>query len=231
METKVNREWGYRILTPTSLNFYHILLPQIGLKFLTKNLNNFKEIEFKEDKSVVITAETPMDLQILIQELESLLKNMETQFAQTDDFSYRIYPMHRKFLKDWLLSIESSIALIVISQCSALRLNPYDFELINSQVGGIYLHPFTVLFYEDHAKVIHPIRVNNFFLREHIERTISISMRGILQRVEQAQEGLEGMALISYVEEKTKLPASLIAKIVNEKAKMVANPKYSPLFQ
>lgn len=231
MDTKITREWGYRVLSPTSLNFYHILLPQIGSKFITEKIKNFKEMEFKEDKSVVIHTQTPMDLQILITDMESLLLNLETQFAQTDKFTYKIYPMHKDFLKNWFLAIEGAIALIVIAQCELLKLKYYDFELINSEVGGIYLHPFTILFYENYAKVIHPIRVNNYFLREQIERTISTSMRTILQRVSDSRPGFEGLAITSYVQEKTKLPQDMITKLINEKAHSIRIPKYSPIFK
>lgn len=238
MDTKITREWGYRVLTPKAINFYHILLPQLGVSFLKRRMNYFSEIELLEDKSVVITAQTPLDRELLTKELESLLTTMDSQFAQTPNFSYRIYPMHRNFLRNWFLALEGALALIIINQCEALRLKPYDFELINSQVGGIYLpagrqglHPFTILFYEDHAKVIHPVRVNNYFQREQIERVISISMRGILQRVGESRSGFEGLAISSYVEEKTKLPRELIVKIVNEKSSQVRAPKYSPLFK
>ena len=230
MDTKITKEWGYRFLTPTSLNFYHILLPQLGVSFLKIKLNNFKEIELKEDKSVVIYCETPLDLQLLTKELENLLLHMDAQFAQVSNFTYKIYPIHRNFLKNWFLALEGAIGLIVASQCESLRINPQDFELINSEVGGIYIHPFTILFYENYAKVIHPIRVNNYFIREQIERTISMAMRGILQRAGESRPGYEGLAISSYVEEKTKLSHDLVVKIINEKSATVRAPKYSPLF-
>ncbi len=231
MDTKITKEWGYRILSPTTINLYHIILPQVGIRFLSKNLRNFKEIEFLEDKSALITADTPIELRLLISELENLLTNMGASFAQTEKFTYKIDPDQKEFLKNWFLSVEGGIALIVISVCEELKLSPYDFELINSAVGGIYLHPFTVLFYEDHAKVIHPVRVGNFFQRENIERAISMSMRGILQRVRQSQRGFEGLALLSYIQEKTKLAPKLIGSIINEKAQLASFPKYSPLFE
>ncbi len=231
MDTKITKEWGYRVMSPTTLNFYHVLLPQVGIGFLIRNLNFYKEIVFKEDKSVVISSENPMDLSLLIRELESVLRNMEAQYAQTDNFTYKVSDIGRDFLKNWSLAVEGGIALIVAATCESLRLAPGNFELIDSRVGGIYLHPFTVLFEEDHAKVIHPIKVSNYLIREQIERTIAISMKGILQRVEQAQEGYEGMALLSYIQEKTDLGASLIAKTINEKSKVVRVPKHSPLFK
>lgn len=229
MDTKITKEWGYRLISPTSLNFYHIILPQIGIKTLTENLHNFKSIELMADKSVLITTETPLDREFLIRELEELLKSMEQQFAQTQNFIYKIDGLHKDFIKNWFLSIEGGIALIIIAKCEELNLGHYDFELINSTVGGIYLHPFTILFYDDHAKVIHPIKISNFFLREQIEKTISISMNGILQRVEDSQRGFEGLALLSYVLEKTGHPPKLIGNIINEKARIVTLPKHSPL--
>ena len=229
MDTKITKEWGYRILSPTSLNFYHIILGQIGLGSLIENLRNFKSIELLWDKSVLITTETPLDLQILVVELQELLQGMGAKFAQTQKFSYKITKKHKDFLKNWFLSIEGGIALMIIAKCYELKLKPYDFELIDSKVGGLYIHPFTILFDWDHAKVIHPIRVSNFFLREKIEKDISIFMRGILQRVEDSQRGFEGLALLSYIQERTDLSPKLIGNIINEKARMVSQPKLSPL--
>lgn len=229
MDTKITKEWGYRILSPTSLNFYHIILPQIGIKNLSKNLRSFRSIELMDDKSVILTTETPLDRELLIQELEELLKKMELQFAQTQKFTYKITVKHKVFLKNWFLSIEGGIALIAIAKCEDLKLGPYDFELIDSPVGGIYLHPFTILFNLDHAKVIHPIKISNFFLREQIEKVISVSMRGILQRADESQRGFEGLALLSYIQERTGLSPKLIGNIINEKARMISMPKYSSL--
>lgn len=229
MDTKITKEWGYRILSPTSLNFYHIILPKIGIKNLSENLHNFASIELLPDKSVLITTETPLDRELLTAELEHLLEGMETRFAQTQKFTYKVTKKHKDFLKNWFFSIEGGIALIIIAKCENLKLKPYDFELINSPIGGVYLHPFTILFYDDHAKVIHPIKVSNFFLREQIEKDISMSVRGILKRVEESQRGFEGLALLSYIQERTGLSPKLIGSIINEKARMISLPKHSPL--
>lgn len=188
-------------------------------------------MEFKQDKSIVITTETPIELEILIKDLENILENFEMLFAQTENYTYKVSLKNKIFLRDWFLSVEGAIALIVLCLSSSLRMKPYDFELINSNVGGIYIHPFTILFHADHAKIIHPIQVSNFFLREQIERIIATSMKGILQRVGEAQEGYEGLALLSYVEEKTKLSPAFIARIINEKTRKVITPKYSPMFK
>lgn len=236
MDTIITKEWGLRIVSPTSLNFYHVILPRIGIRPLSENLKNYKSIELLGDQSVLITAETPIDRELIKLELERLLEKLESNFAQTQKFNYKIGNKHKDFLKNWFFSIEGGLALIIISKMPKLKLKPYDFELINSTVGGVYLpagrqglHPFTILFHDDHAKVIHPIKISNFFLREEIEKTIAQSMRGILQRAEESQRGFEGLALLSYIREKTGLPPKMIGSIIDEKSGFITLPKHSPL--
>ena len=145
MDDKITKEWGYKVESETSLNFYHILLPIIGISFLSRNLKTYKEITLKEDGNVLITVEYPLDLLLVKSELEFVLENMVARYAVTDNFVYRAGERGREFLKNWFLAVEGAIALITIAQAPQLRLKPYDFELINSGVGGIYLHPFTRL--------------------------------------------------------------------------------------
>lgn len=230
MDTKVTKEWAYKITSSTTLNFYHILFPHIGVGFVTECLSDYKKVELKNSHYLTITTETPLDLQLLIKNLEEKLESEQPKFSQTKNCIYEVTPKNRQFIKDWFLSIQGAIALITIAKCQDLKLNAYDFELLNSSIGGIYLHPHSVLFYKNYAKVIHPIRVNNYFLRREMEKTIAKSMRGILKRAGEASKGQEGLAIVSYVEDKTKFPQSFITQIISEKAKIVRLPKYSPIF-
>ena len=52
----------------------------------------------------------------------------------------------------------------------------------------------------------------------------------MFRRIEQAQDGLEGLALLSMVEEKTTLQKSFITKIINDKSFQINNPIFSPFF-
>src|SRR3990167_6130809 len=104
-----------------------------------------------------------------------------------------------------------------------------DWHLLNSTIGGIFVNPYTIVLNEDHAKVIHPINFENYYERNEIERIIAVSIKGIMERVEEADPKHLGEALLSYIKDKTGLDSKTIAEIIDRKSQGIRLATNSPL--
>jgi hypothetical protein len=142
---------------------------------------------------------------------------------------YKIPKALRKFLNEWAISLEGCLAILVMTHCKAENLRKRKWGLINSETGGIYIEPYVIKLYEDHAEVISPKTENNVKTRDEIENILAVSVRGIIERVSDSMPGYEGLAMLSYVEDKARLSKDLIARLVTRKGFSVINPKKSPL--
>ena len=88
-----------------------------------------------------------------------------------------------------------------------------------------------MLFYEDYPRVISPVKHANVNARTAIEKRAAFIIRKIIRRIEEAQKGFEGQALISLVESATGLKANEISEMIYKKSFGVKDPKFAPLFR
>lgn len=231
MSTYTTPRWGFKILTENSINFYHVLLPKIHLNSLHNILPQARSIQKQKDGSITISVPSSENPSRVVREIVSYLKEKEKDFLSSPDFYYKMGNSTRQSLRAWALSFEGCLGILLTSD-KAIQplLENATWQFINSKVGGLYLAPFTLFLYEDHPKIIHPITIQNEAAREEIERITAQYIKSMVKRVEQAQNGFEGLALISYVEEKTGLTQEQIADHIHEKTAHVETPHYSPLF-
>lgn len=212
------------------INFYHILLPKIPLDTLKNSLPYAEHIKQQEDGSITITVSSSASSSVVVQSIISFFDQKSLEFLETPKYYYKVDHNVRQSLLGWELAFEGCLAVLLFSD---EKLKPFldnSWELINSTAGGIFLSPYTLFLYEDHPKIIHPVTVRGYDARKAIEHTTSLFIRRMVSRISEAQPGLEGIAILSMVEEKTGLSAKEISTKINNKVANIKNPVLSPFF-
>ena len=230
MDSYISRTWGYRVLNEASIEIYHILLPQIELKSLAQKLSSFKEIVVQREGGIVVFVNDSGEIPGIVEKFKQIFQEIESKYATTPNFNYNIKLSDNRMLKEWFLALEGSIAVILATTFPQGFRNT-NWELINSPIGGIFMEPYTIIFNQEYPKIIHPITLKNYEDRVKVEQIVALSVRGIINRIKEAQPGYEGLAMTSYVEGKTNLERSQIAAVINEKTRLVRTPKFSPLIR
>lgn len=223
--------WGYKILSDTTLSFYHVLLSQISLKELYDSLTNVQYITPRDDGSIFLRLEPLTDHQSVIVALQNFFEQKAKEHLDTPKAYYKIPSTTRQSLCTWSLAFEGCLAMLLLADGNTRPFLRGKWEYINSRSGGLYMAPYTILLYDEYPKVVHPITVQNYTIRKTIEQTIASSIRKIVKRIHEAHTGLEGLALLSLVEEKTSYSRTQITQIINEKSTGVKAPFYSQFFQ
>lgn len=219
--------FGYKILSDNKINFYHILLPKIQLESLPHMLG---EVQKQSDGTITITIPQSSRSLDVIEQLVSFFEKKSQDFLDTPKQYYKIDNGIRQTLKSWALSFEGCIALLLTHSQQIKLLIDSNWQFINSQTGGLFLSPYTLFFYENYPKIIHPISIQSYDTRKSIEAATAMFIRRILKRIFDAQPGLEGAALLSLVEEQTLLSPKKITSIINDKSFGIQTPSYSPFF-
>lgn len=222
--------WGYKILSPRHISFYHLLLHRIPPQMLSEQIAEITMIEKQTDGSILIHLSLEEKAEEVVKKLLTFFNDASCRFFDTPRYYYKIPPNVRQSLLSWALAFEGCLALLLLSDKATSPFFTNQWEYVNASTGGIYLRPFTLLLYEDYPKIVHPITLGNFTARKRIEQTAAVLIRKMFRRITQAQKGLEGIALLSMVKEKTHLSQTSITKIINDKSFQVKAPHYSPFF-
>lgn len=228
MENFSQANWGFKQLTKTRVTFYHPLLYKYTHQLIPYLSPGFK-LKENEDGSITIIVASPFRAKTVIQEMVAFFNKLDTQSFETSHHGYRIPSKVKPVLKGMPLAFEGCVAIILMSDVQNSTWMSDKWQFINSGIGGLFIDPFTLLFYTDYVKVIHPVTSQNYYMRDRIERIAATAVGKIMQWVEEAQPGYEGLAMLSYVEEKTRISRKKIVEIINQKANQVQDPKYFPL--
>lgn len=222
--------WGYKIVSENKINFYHVLLPKVNLTKLYSYIPGVQSIRKQKDGSITITIRPSAFSLNIVDKIVSFFVREEQEFVETPIFSYEVPTRLRKELIPWALSFEGCLAVLLAHDPDIAALINTNWQFINANTGGLFLEPFTLFLYADHPKIIHPITVGNYEARKTIEQKTAHIIRKILKNMQEAQPGLEGLALLSLVEDKTKLSQKEITAIINEKSFGVKTPSLCTFF-
>lgn len=230
MDHYSNTTWGYKLLDKTRLNFYHVLLPRIDALALTHVLHN--DFFFMEkDKSLTVLLSDKTSAKEAIEKLLSFFSAKEQDFTVTPAHIVRAENNVRMLLKGWSLAFFGCIAMLLVSDDTVSKNIHKNWEFINAKTGGLYLHPFTMIFEEHGPRILHPATMQNYDSRLRIEAAACSYMQKIITRIEDAQQGFEGVAVISPVKEQTGMRTHEIAHLLNKKAFGVQNPDHCLFFR
>lgn len=222
--------WGYKILSEHHLIFYHILLNRIQEQFVQKYIPAIVRIDKQADQSIVVWFDHDVNILEGVKELLAFFNQKSLEFFDTPRYYYKIPMQSRQLVSSWALAFQGCLALLLLSQKRTKEHLHSQWEYINAKTGGLFLAPFTLLLYKEYPKIVHPITLTNYGARKIIEQETTVYIRKMFRRIKQAQEGLEGLALLSMVEEKTTFPKSLITKMINDKSFQITTPLFSPFF-
>ncbi|KKP95033.1 MAG: hypothetical protein US02_C0014G0002 [Candidatus Levybacteria bacterium GW2011_GWA2_36_13] len=220
--------WGIEEISENKIDFYHVLLSRHSVKTLAKNITSFQEIACDSNEKFSLVFEQS-EKDKVNKELLNFLIKLESKFLNTPIHGYTLSPKFNNFLKEYFLAFEASLALILMFKVLNREFLTEDWHLLNSTIGGIFVNPYTIVLNEDHAKVIHPINFENYYERNEIERIIAVSIKGIMERVEEADPKHLGEALLSYIKDKTGLDSKTIAEIIDRKSQGIRLATNSPL--
>lgn len=220
--------WGIEEISDEKLNFYHALLSKHSVKVLAQNISSFREINCEGDKEFSLIFD-PSQKNKINEELITFLTQLDSKFINTPKYSYDLSSTFKSFLNEYLVSFEASLALILMFKILNKEFLTGEWHLLDSTIGGLYIKPYTIIFEQTFAKVIHPMNFKNYFERSEIERVIAVSIRGISERVEEAERDFMGQAMLSYVEEKTGLNGETISDLVQTKTRDIRFHKNSSL--
>lgn len=216
--------WGYKILSDTQISFYHVLLPKLGIDILKDCIPNLVKIQPKKDGSVTISVAPPQKSMEIAEKIVAFFNKKEQRFLETPPIYYKIDNTVRQALIPWALALEGCLAVMLS------KILDMQWELIDSQAGGIALDGFTLLLNKDYPKIIHPISVSNYNQRLEIEKLTAKLVSNLAKNVAQAQPGMEGLALLAFSAEKTKLPEEEIVSLIEQKSYALKNPTNAPIF-
>lgn len=223
--------WGYKIFSSHHFSFYHVLFDAISPLALGENIPEIKWFQKERDGSISIEVHAEVNSEYVVKKILAFFDQKSIEFFDTPRFYYKIPTNLRQSLLSWSLAFEGCLALLLLDDKSTASYLSGKWKYINAKTGGLYLSPFTLFLYTDYAKVVHPITVANYTARKAIEQTTANFIRKIFRRMEEVQAGLEGVALLSMVEEKTTLSQKSIVEAINEKSFQITLPMHSSFFE
>lgn len=227
---RITEKWGYKLLPGNRISFYHVLLSSIPQHIIANTVDGISHIERQNDDSIIIHVEPFVNTYETLKSLLSLCNKRSSDFLETPTFYYKIPHILNQSLPSWALAFEGCLALLLITDPKLRKYFRGNWEYINAPTGGLFLPPYTILLYKEYPKIVHPVTSHNFSIRKMVEQKTAHNIRNMLKRMEEAQQGLEGMALLSMVEEKTRLSTPWITKHLNEKSFQIKARIYSPFF-
>lgn len=207
-----------------------MLLPKVNLEKLHRKVPQAKTIRQHKDGSISVYVPRNTRHEQVVEELISYFNKKTSNYLETPNYYYRNDPSIRQILIQWSLSFEGCLALLLLSDPKTARLIDPEWQCINSYVGGLFLSPYTLFFYADRVKIIHPITLQNFEARKTIEQVSASYVRSLLRVFKRAKRELKGVAMAKYVSRRTRLTNKEITTIVNEKSSGVKTPIYSGFF-
>lgn len=222
--------WGYKIVSDRQIQFYHVLLPKVKTQQLLRFIPHAQDIKHHKDGSITISLTSDAYPTMAIEKVISFFDQKTNSFLETPNYYYEIPVRIRRSLTQWSLAFQGCLALMLVHNKEIKKNITGDWEFINSLSGGLYLPPYALFLYQDHPKIIHPVSAQNSNERKIIEQETARLVRQMVKKVREAQPGLTGLALLSLLEDKTRLKAGKICEIINNKSFGVKNPIFSPFF-
>lgn len=219
--------WGYTLKSPNCVNIYHVCLSTVPIKQVIYYLPHAKEVIKEKDQSISVYFPPDQNSEVILNEVKEFFKVIEKQYLDTPHSYFTIEGQVIDQLRQWAISFEGCIALILLNHPETRNYFQKDWEFIEVTCG-LFIKPFTLMFNDNYVKIIHPIRVTNYVTRLKIESFIAEIVRKLIKRVKDAQPGYEGLALSSFVKEKTNLKDNEIEVYINKKAKNInqINPSF-----
>lgn len=230
MESVTTTTWGYKVISSTQIAFYHVLLPKIPIKKLKRRIPQIQKIQKHSDGSVTLSLKEAGTHTTVVNHIVAFFDKKNQGTLDTSNYHYKLKPELRQILKEWGLSLEACLGILLSYDKSITAGIKNDWELLNSYVGGLYLSPFTLFFYDTYAKVIHPVTGDNAAIRKTIEQRTASYLRSICEMMQKTKKDTIGVMLLSYVSKKTGLSKEEITQIINEKSAQIKIPLHSPLF-
>lgn len=224
--------WGYEILGGNKIKFFHIILPRLTRQKISFSLPGVESMEIDEDGSILLSPYPWLNTKDVMNGIISFFERKSLDYLDTNYANYRVSKEAKEILRQWFLAFEGCLGILLSldKRIQALRGN-FQWKFINAKTGGLYLAPYTLFLYKDYAKIIHPVTVSTIDDRFLIEKTAAHFVQLLAQRVQDAQKGYEGMAMLSVVEERTQLQRKNILKAINDKSFYIVNPSNSPFFE
>lgn len=222
--------WGYKVLEGNRVNFYHVLLSQLSFSLVYTILPKDYTIRKEQDGSITVFLNPYDNPEELIKKLVGFFTEKSYDFLQTPKYRYNIPFSSRKTLISWAHALQGCLALLLLADKETEQYFHDTWEFINVSTGGLFLAPFTVFLYKEFPKITHPIAMHNYQARKTIEQKSSFYIRKMIKRIEEAQQGLEGIALLSLIEEKTNFSKDQVAALIYKKSLGVQLPRFSPFF-
>jgi len=221
MQQLVTTYYGYKILSKDSFEFYHVLLKKVTLKEILLNIKGVIEVSKKTDGTLRIKAQDPA---AAINNLIRFFENKEQHFLETPDqkFVFDEYSYH--ILKEWAIAYQTCIALILTGDPTLLPSYNQEWSLLDSKAGGIYIKPFTIMFFNNCAKVIHPVSLANYNSRKQIEERIAKYTNNMINIFKKQKRTQIGESLIAYTQALTGLNKNIIVKIINNQSEKLNGP-------
>lgn len=224
MITYSTQNWSYKILSNRLVNVYHVLLDKSQINKIYHLLPQVKKITRQTDGSLLIEFPSgyllPLGLKKIIDFFEQFLPGLETP-----EYTYELSGETKKRLKTWFLSFEGCLALLLLHEY-----NLGEWHYLDSPTGGIQIGHLKLVFKPRFAKIIEPVNEKNYSLRQKIEQNTAHFVRILAKRIQEAQPGFEGLALLSYLEEKTGIAAQDAAEMIARKAQKIKYASVSDFF-
>lgn len=222
--------WGYKIISANKLNFYHVALSKVNISQIIRVASIAKEVALEPDGTITIIVEKTGDMNVVLLNIIPFLNKKLKEDLYSSKYYYEMKDRTRKILGNWALAFEGCLALLLIKDEIVKKHIEGEWEFVNSNAGGLYLSPFTLLLYKDYPRVVQPVKHLNKGARNVIEKKTAFIVRKIVRRIEEAQEEFEGLALLSLVENSTGLKSAEISEIIYRKSFGIKTPKFSPLY-
>ncbi len=221
--------WGYKLISDTQINFYHVLLPKVKLNSLSSYLPG-TTIEKHTDGSITISLSTPANPSIIVQKILAFFNAKSLNYLDTTNYYYKVDSSTRQLLKSWALSFEGCLALMLANDKDIKKHIDGNWQFTNAEVGGLFIAPFTLSLNYDHAKIIHPITTKNYEIRKLIEQKTAFFIRKMIKEITTAHPGFAGQAMLGTVEAKTGISSKEICKMINDLSFGIKNPDSCPFF-
>ncbi len=230
MRYQTSPNWSCKEISDTIIHIYHVVLQKISSEELYDCLPDTEYIKKQSDGSIIVVFKNPYTPEAL-DKIFTILEEKASHFLKVSNNYYNTDKNIIEKIKPWFLSFQGCLALQLFYHPDVKKYISSDWQLVNSLTGGIYLRPFMLFLYNNHPKIIHPVKYQNYDARETIEHTGASIIRTMLRRVKEAQPGFEGVAFLSLTKDNTHLTQEDIVKIINDKTHGMITPRYSPFFE
>ena len=221
--------WGYKIVSDNAISFYHSVLPKIELTKVHTILPHAQKIVKQQDGGMFVSFPFPVYPGVVAKKLLTTLEEEAGLYMETKPSRYAIDEALRDTIKPFFLAFQGCIALLLVNDFT-LAVYKKEWSFSNTQTGEVYIGIYSLRLYKEFSKIVNPITPETYDTRTLLEQTITGHIRSLCKRIQQAQPEYEGIAMLSYVEEKTMLQQKEINKRIDTRCFDIIYPSKSPFF-